>query len=59
VSPGYAIPLDGLDDTREWRVEKINLSGHKLFTEDELRTELLTKERPWYRFWGEHPPSIL
>ena len=51
----YAIPLDALDYNREWRVEKINLLGHKLLTEDELRAELLTKERPWYRFWGERP----
>ena len=55
ASSVYSIPLDALDNTREWRVETINLSGHKLFTEDELRTELLTKERPWYRFWGERP----
>jgi outer membrane protein insertion porin family len=55
VSPVYAIPLDALDQSKEWRVEKINLSGQKLFTEDELRTELLTKDRPWYRFWGERP----
>jgi len=55
ASPVYAIPLDALDDTQEWHVEKVSLSGHKLFSEDELRAELLTKERPWYRFWGERP----
>jgi len=51
----HAMPLDALDPAREWQVEKINLLGHNLVTEDELRAELLTKERPWYQFWGERP----
>ena len=51
----YAITLDALDYNREWRVEKINLLGNKLITGDDLRAELLTKERPWYLFWGERP----
>jgi outer membrane protein assembly complex protein YaeT len=55
VSFVYAMPLDALDPNREWQVEKINLLGHKLVTEDELRAELLTKERPWYQFWGARP----
>ena len=50
-----AIPLEALDDTKEWRVEKINLSGDKLFPEDELLAELLTKARPWYRPWDDRP----
>ena len=50
-----AVPLDALDSDREWRVEKINLLGNKLITGDDLRAELLTKERPWYLFWGERP----
>lgn len=55
VSSASAIPLDALDSNRQWRVEKINLSGNKLITEDELRVELLTKERPWYQIWGVRP----
>ena len=55
ASSVFSISLDALNETREWRVEKINLSGSKLFTEDALRAELLTKERPWYQFWGQHP----
>jgi len=51
----YAIPLEALDDNRDWRVESIKIAGNKLFTEDALRAELLTKERPWFRFWGERP----
>ncbi len=50
-----AIPLEALDDTRDWRVDRIKISGNKLFTEDALRAELLTKERPWFRIWGERP----
>lgn len=55
VSAVYAIPLDALDTGKDWRVDKLHLSGRGIFTEDELRAELLTKDRPWYRFWGERP----
>jgi outer membrane protein insertion porin family len=53
--PAGAIPLDELDPGKEWRVEKIILSGNQVFSETELRHELLTKERPWYQFWGNRP----
>ena len=51
----YSIPLDALDYSRHWRVEKIELSGNQLFTGDELRAELLTKARPWYQIWVDRP----
>ena len=50
-----AIPLDALDQAREWRVERIMVSGNKHFSQSELRNEILTKERPWYQFWAERP----
>lgn len=53
--PAAAIPLDALDTGKEWRVAKITLTGNKLYSEDELRTELLTRERPWYRIGSERP----
>ncbi|MGE5304522.1 MAG: outer membrane protein assembly factor BamA [Alphaproteobacteria bacterium] len=55
VDSAYAVPLAKLDNSIEWRVEQINLSGNRLFSADTLRKELLTKERPLYRFWDKRP----
>jgi outer membrane protein assembly complex protein YaeT len=51
----WAIPLAALDVSKEWRVEKIIVTGNSLYSEDELRSEMLTRERPWYRPWVERP----
>lgn len=36
-------------------METVNLSGNESFAADELRGELLTRERPWHRPWAERP----
>lgn len=50
-----AIPIDALDTTREWQVADIRFSGNKKFSEDTLRTAIVTRERAWYRFWEDRP----
>jgi outer membrane protein insertion porin family len=50
-----AILLDALDVSREWRVERIEFSGNKVLTADELSDAIVTKTRPWYRFWEDRP----
>jgi len=50
-----AILLDALDPSRQWRVERIEFSGNKILTSDELSDALVTKARPWYRVWEERP----
>ena len=50
-----AILLDALDVSREWRVDRIEFSGNKVLTADELSDVLVTKARPWYRFWEDRP----
>ena len=54
-NPVYAVPLAELDDTKEWRVDQIVVSGNKLISEAEVRDEILTKARPWYQFWSPRP----
>ena len=51
----FAVLLDALDPTRQWRVEKIEFSGNEIFSEDELSDVIVTQERPWYRFWDDRP----
>src|SRR6185503_18461844 len=47
--------LDALDPARQWHVQRIEFFGNKQFDSDELRSAVVTKERPWYRFWEERP----
>ena len=49
--PVLGIQLEELDAARQWRVEKIEISGNTKFSESEILRELLTKIRPWYLFW--------
>jgi outer membrane protein assembly complex protein YaeT len=44
-----------LDPAREWRVEKIEISGNQRFPDSQLLAEMVTQARPWYRFWEERP----
>jgi outer membrane protein assembly complex protein YaeT len=46
-----AIEIDKLDTTREWRVEKIEITGNSKFSEADLLGEMLTEVKPWYLFW--------
>jgi outer membrane protein insertion porin family len=50
-----AILLDALDTSQEWRVDRIEFSGNKVLTADELSDAIATKTRPWYRFWEDRP----
>jgi outer membrane protein assembly complex protein YaeT len=47
--------IDGLDTTRQWKVARIEFSGNEKFPDDSLHAVILTKERPWYRFWEDRP----
>jgi outer membrane protein assembly complex protein YaeT len=51
----HAIPLQALDSGKEWRVGKIAFSGNQVISQTDLRNEISTKERPWYRFWAPRP----
>jgi outer membrane protein assembly complex protein YaeT len=50
-----AIQVEALDQTREWRVETIEISGNGRFSDSQLMAEMITQARPWYQFWGERP----
>jgi outer membrane protein insertion porin family len=50
-----AVLVDALDPTRQWKVARIEFSGNEKFSDGQLRDVMVTKERPWYRFWGERP----
>jgi outer membrane protein assembly complex protein YaeT len=50
-----AIQIEALDATREWRVDKIEISGNEHFSDSQLIAEMVTQARPWYRFWEERP----
>ncbi|MGH7855172.1 MAG: BamA/OMP85 family outer membrane protein, partial [Candidatus Binatia bacterium] len=51
-----AVLVDALDPTRQWKVARIEFSGNEKFPDDSLGAAIVTKERPWYRFWEDRPP---
>jgi outer membrane protein insertion porin family len=51
--PALAIQIEELDVARQWRVDKIEVSGNTKFSDNELLGDLLTNVRPWYLFWEE------
>jgi outer membrane protein assembly complex protein YaeT len=51
--PVLAIQIEELDVARQWRVDKIEVSGNTKFSDNELLGDLLTNVRPWYLFWEE------
>jgi outer membrane protein assembly complex protein YaeT len=55
TSRATAIQLEALDPAREWRVEKIEISGNQRFSDSQIIAEMVTQARPWYRFWEERP----
>ncbi|MGH7871710.1 MAG: outer membrane protein assembly factor BamA [Candidatus Binatia bacterium] len=50
-----AVLLDALEPGRPWRVQRVELFGNKQFAGGELSAAIVTKERPWYRFWEDRP----
>jgi outer membrane protein assembly complex protein YaeT len=49
--PVLGIQVEELDPARQWRVEKIEISGNTKFSDSAILKELLTQVRPWYLFW--------
>src|SRR5688500_9833138 len=50
-----AIQVEALDPSREWQVDKIEISGNDHFSDSQVMAEMISQSRPWYRFWEERP----
>jgi outer membrane protein assembly complex protein YaeT len=55
ASSAGAIPLDGLDSGRAWKLKGIDFAGNEKISADDLLGVMTTRERPWYRFWSDRP----
>jgi outer membrane protein insertion porin family len=53
----WAATIADLDPARQWKTKQIEFSGNEKFSADELRDAMVTKTRPWFRFW-EDPPEF-
>ncbi|HEX2230370.1 MAG TPA: POTRA domain-containing protein, partial [Candidatus Binatia bacterium] len=53
--PSYGVQLEGLDVERAWRVHDVEITGNARLSDDLIESALLTRARPWYRFWEERP----
>lgn len=56
LSPAFAIPLDDLDPTRDWRTKDVILSGNDHIPSQDLKEIMSTKARPWNTPWRARPP---
>ena len=54
--PLFAIPVEELDPSREWRTKDLAISGNENASSGELEGVLSTKTRPWYTPWSARPP---
>lgn len=54
-SSASAVLIDALDPARQWQVQEIKFFGNKAFSNDDLSDAMITKVRPWYRFWENRP----
>lgn len=50
-----AVQLEDLDPTRQWRVGAVEITGNQKLSGSEVEKALLTRPRPWFRFWSERP----
>jgi len=46
--------LDALDPTRDWRVRHVRIAGNQAIPTRRLRDVMVTRARPWYKFWRSH-----
>ena len=51
-----AAVIADLDPARQWKTAGIEFSGNEKLSADELRDAMVTKTRPWFRFWEDLPP---
>ena len=50
-----AAVIADLDPSLQWRTAKIEFFGNQKFSESELRDTIVSRERPWFRFWQDLP----
>jgi outer membrane protein assembly complex protein YaeT len=50
-----ALTLEDLTTERPWQVAEVVIAGNQVFSQEELRAVLLTRQRPWYLPWKERP----
>jgi len=46
-----AVPPEAIEPGRDWRVRTVSIHGNDALAESKLTDAMLTKARPWYRFW--------
>ena len=55
VVPAGAITVQDLDDTREWRLKGLTISGNEKVPASAIEEAISTRPRPWYALWRPRP----
>ena len=51
----WGATIADLDVSRQWKTRRIEFSGNEKFSSSELTDAIVTKARPWFRFWEDLP----
>jgi outer membrane protein assembly complex protein YaeT len=51
LATARAVPPEAVEPGRDWRVRSVTIHGNDAVAESKLTEAMLTKPRPWYRFW--------
>ena len=51
----WGATIADLDASRQWKTRRIEFSGNEKFSSSELTDAIVTKARPWFRFWEDLP----
>ncbi len=55
-SGAFALEVDALNPSREYKVDRIVLVGNQRLSDGDLLQVMSTKSRPFYQFWEKRPP---
>ncbi len=55
ISTAYALTVDDLDPSQQWKVGTISFQGNRIFPDSALQGVMRTKARPFYTPWKARP----
>src|SRR5271170_753482 len=55
VTPAFASSIEDVESGQTYRVSRIVITGNKALSDDELLSQMGTKQQPYYMIWKQPP----
>lgn len=55
IAPAFASTIEDVESGKTYRVSRIVITGNKAFSDDDLLSQIRTKQRPSYMIWKKPP----